>query len=115
MDIGSFDLNRDPESFTSSTEQFFWARAKERHYKAIIAEAEAKVKTGELIAVAEVRRQADQAGRSTRDAVLALPDRVASMLVGRTEREIVVELRRECRELLNSIGNEFDPPEADKS
>ena len=110
-----FNINADPDSFDSPTEQFIWARAKERHYKAIIAEAEAKVKTGELIAVAEVRRQADQAGRSTRDAVLSLPDRVASMLVGRSEREIVTELRRECRGLLNRVANEFEPPETGRS
>ena len=109
------EINRDPDSFDSPTEQFIWARAKERHYKAIIAEAEARKAIGELVEVSLVRQQADQAARAIRDGVLGLPDRVASMLVGRTEREIVVELRRECRQLLNTVVHEYEPPETGRS
>ena len=109
-----FDINADPESFDSPTEKLIWARTKLAIHKAQIAECEARKATGELVEVSLVRKQADAAGRAIRDAILALPDRVASMLVGRTEREIVVELRRECAALLNTVANEFAPPATDK-
>jgi hypothetical protein len=36
---------------------------------------------------------------------MALPERIASLLVGRTEREIMGELRHEIRETLQTISD----------
>ena len=47
---------------------------------------------------------ADFVGRQTRDSFMALPERIASLLVGRTEREIMEELRHEIRETLHAIS-----------
>ena len=46
---------------------------------------------------------ADFVGRLTRDSFMALPERIASLLVVRTEREIMKELRHEIREILQTI------------
>ena len=36
---------------------------------------------------------------------MALPERIVSLLVGRTEREIIEELRHEIRETLQTISD----------
>lgn len=85
---------------------FTKARAKERHHKAIIAEAEAGKVTGRLVEIEQVRWESYRINRMTHDAVMALPERISSILVGRTERQILTELRRECRQLLNTLADE---------
>ena len=48
---------------------------------------------------------ADFVGRLTRDSFMALPERIASLLVDRPEREILKELRHEIRETLQAISD----------
>jgi len=51
-----------------------------RKAKALQAEAETKKMLGELVLVEEVKDTAFREGRRIRDAVLAVPDRLASMV-----------------------------------
>jgi|SaaInlV_100m_DNA_2_1039680.scaffolds.fasta_scaffold10100_2 hypothetical protein len=80
------------------------ARAKEKTHLANLAELREREKRGELIEKTQVMADADFVGRLTRDSFMALPDRVASLLVGRTEHEILQELRREIRDTLQTIS-----------
>jgi hypothetical protein len=48
---------------------------------------------------------ADFVSRLPRDLFIALAERMASLLVGRTEREIMEELRHEIRETLQTISD----------
>ena len=81
------------------------AIAKEKTHLAQIAELKEKKMRGELIDKHQVMADADFVGRLTRDSFMALPERIASLLVGRTEREIMEELRHEIRETLQIISD----------
>ena len=79
------------------------SRAKEKAHQAKIAEMNERKAKKELLDATEVLRQADRAARMVRDSFLAFPDRVASLLVGRTEAEILAELRKEIRSTLKGL------------
>ena len=81
------------------------ARAKEKTHLAHIAELKEKKMRGELIDKYQVMADADFVGRLTRDSFMALPERIASLLVDRPEREITDELRHEIRETLQTISD----------
>ena len=81
------------------------ARAKEKTHLVHIAELKEKKMRDELIDKHQVITDADFVGRLTRDSFMALPERIASLLVGRTEREIMEELRHEIRETLQAISD----------
>ena len=80
------------------------SRAKREAHKAKIAELDERKRKRELLEAADVRREADTAARTVRDAFLALPDRVASMLVGLPEDQILEALRSEVRDTLASLS-----------
>ena len=80
------------------------ARAKREAHNANLAEFEELKKRGELVEAQAVSKQADQAARAVRDAFLAVPDRLASLLVGRTEKQIAAELRKEIRQTLTNVS-----------
>ena len=80
------------------------ARAKRELHNANLAEFEELKKRGELVEAQAVSKQADQAARAVRDAFLAVPDRLASLLVGRTEKQIAAELRKEIRQTLTNVS-----------
>lgn len=83
------------------------SRAKEKAHKAKIAELEERRKRKELLDAKVVRMQADRAARMVRDTFLAFPERVASLLVGRNEADILKELRKEIRATLKGLSNEI--------
>lgn len=82
------------------------SRAKEKTHKAKLAELEERKKKGELIETAVVGKEIDRAARMVRDSLMALPDRVGSLLVGRTETEILIELRKEIKSTLEHLSIE---------
>ena len=86
------------------------SRAKEKAHKAKIAELHEKKVRKELISARDVQIDADRAGRMVRDAFTAMPDRIASLLVGRTEVEILDELRKEVHATLTGLSNEITGP-----
>ena len=83
------------------------SRAKEKAHKAKIAELQEKQTRSELVSAKDVQFQADRAARMVRDAFLAFPDRVASLLIGRTEAEILDELRKEIRATLKGLSDDI--------
>ena len=83
------------------------ARAKKETHNAKLAEIEEMQKLGSLVDSNEVKKRAGTAGRAVRDAFLSLPDRVSSLLVGRTEKEINEELFNEVRLTLEGLSNEI--------
>ena len=80
------------------------SRAKRELHNANLAEIEELKKRGELVEVKQVQKEADRAARAGRDAFTALPERLASILVGRTEQEILTELRSEIRNTLERVS-----------
>ena len=53
----------------------------------------------------QVTAGTDFVSRLPRDSFMALPERIASLLEGRTEREIMEELRHEIRDILQAISD----------
>jgi phage terminase Nu1 subunit (DNA packaging protein) len=80
------------------------ARAKREVHNANLAELDEAFRKGELVESESVKRDADFAARTVRDAFLALPDRLSSLLVGRTEKQINQEIRKEIRTTLEQIS-----------
>ena len=48
------------------------------------------------------------AARTVKNSLLGIPERLASILVGRTEKEILQELRKEISITLKGISDELD-------
>jgi len=85
------------------------ARAKREAANAELAELVLREKENELVEVASVKKEADAAAREVKNAFLALPERISSILVGRTEKEILFELRREVKNTLELVADRVQP------
>jgi phage terminase Nu1 subunit (DNA packaging protein) len=81
-------------------------QARVNHHKANIAAMEERLRAGELVEVAQVKKEAALAGRLMRDSFQALPSRVSAQLVGKTEREIREALDAEIRQTLMQLSAE---------
>lgn len=83
---------RKPETVADASGEskvlYYKARATKETHLAAKAELEEKLLRGQLVEVEKVTKQADVAGRAVRDAFMALPDRLASMLMGRNEKQM---------------------------
>lgn len=89
------------------------ARAVRETYEARLRELDYKVRTGELVPVSEVRILAFNTARRARDLLLAIPDRVSSVVAGLTEasevhRVLTEESRRVCEELSEPLTFKSD-------
>ena len=98
------------EATTDAAILYSKSRAKEKAHKAKIAELEERKARKELVAVRDIRAEADRAGRMVKEAFTAMPDRVASLLVGRSEVEILHELRKEIHATLEGLRDEISGP-----
>ena len=85
------------------------ARAKREAANAELAQLVLREKENQLVEIASVKKEADNAGREVKNAFLALPERIASILVGRTEKEILFELRREVKDTLEMVADRVQP------
>ena len=85
------------------------ARAKRETANAELAELVLREKENELVEVATVKKEADSAAREVKNAFLAFPERISSILVGRTEKEILGELRREVKQTLELVADRVRP------
>lgn len=83
------------------------ARAKKETHNAKIAEMEEARLAGNLLDRRDVEAQADRAARIVKNSFLALPERLASVLVGRSEKDILMELKKEIDSTLRIISNEL--------
>lgn len=82
------------------------SRARREHYQAEKARLEALQGRGELIPASDVKRQAFDLGRAIRDALMTIPDRLASELAATTDaRETHRLLSDEIRVALRSLSD----------
>jgi hypothetical protein len=84
--------------------EFKAAQAKREAARAELAEIELAEKRRDLLPIAEVKADADRQARIVRDTLLALPDRVAALLIGLDERQMAQVLRAEVRAALQHIS-----------
>lgn len=68
------------------------SRERREHYQAEKARLEALQGRGELVAVAEVRKTAQELGQALRDNVMGVPNRIAGMLAATTDAGEVTRL-----------------------
>lgn len=81
----------------------------EAAYKAQLARLEYEEKSGDLISTEAVRKQAFKLARLTRDAMLAIPDRVSAEIAGITDAfEIHKKLMAEIRMAINEVSKEVE-------
>lgn len=80
------------------------ARLRKEIALASLRELEVQQKRGELIPITQSDANADLAARVVRDTFLALPDRVAALLLGQDERQIAMILRAEIRLALERVA-----------
>jgi hypothetical protein len=105
MDLGGSETISGP----SSASGYAKARAARELYQAQLAKLELDRRRGELVSADEVRLAAFQLARKTRDQLLALPERVASILAAVDDpdqvRQILDdEIERICLELSGDEG-----------
>lgn len=78
-------------------------------YQARLAQIEYEQKSGQLVDADDVKKAAFKAARVTRDAILAIPDRVAAQFAGMTDpytihSTLTQELRGAIEEITKELG-----------
>ena len=68
------------------------SRARREHYQAELAKLQVTQQRGELVPADEVKRAAFQVGRSVREALSNLADRLSHQLAGETDPAVIHEL-----------------------
>jgi hypothetical protein len=82
---------------------------KEKHYKALMAEIEYQIEVGALVRKADNDKAIFNFHRSIRDRLLNIPDRIAAVLAGETDREKVHGiLSKELRQALTELASEAE-------
>jgi len=84
------DRGEPTEEATQSSYQL--ARARREHFNAKIAELNYQMRAGRLVDADEVTRAAFKTARAVREAMLNIPDRLASQLAGETDARRVHDL-----------------------
>ena len=80
------------------------SRARREHYLAEKARLEVSQQRGELVSAADVKAAAFKKGRTVRDSIMAIPDRLAAQLAGITDpRQVHTLLSEELRVALRSL------------
>ncbi|GAN33718.1 MAG: hypothetical protein DYG83_10300 [Candidatus Brocadia sp. AMX2] len=96
------------------------ARAEKELWRAKTVKLNYERLGGSLVSAAEVKKAAFQAARMTRDAILAVPDRVASLLAGEISTSGKIDktrvheiLGKELRQALENLSNNLNQPEVE--
>ena len=80
------------------------SKARREHYLAEKARMEVQTMQGELVSAADVKAAAFKKGRTVRDSIMAIPDRLAAQLAGITDpRQVHTLLSEELRVALRSL------------
>jgi len=86
---------------------FQTARTVQAGYKAKLTQLEYEMAAGRVVDKAEVKSTVFVAGRTARDALLAIPKRMAALLAAETDRaKVELMLRRELMQALTSLADE---------
>lgn len=102
IEVG-IDPNRPPSLAESKT--------LEAAYKARLAQIEYEEKSAKLVDAEKVKKEAFRVARITRDAMLAIPDRLSAELAGVTEpfivhQKMMSEIRAAIEEVSKACGDE---------
>ena len=65
------------------------SRARREHYQAELAKLQVALQRGELVPADEIKKQAFQVGRSVREALANLADRLSHQLAGETDAMVI--------------------------
>ena len=80
------------------------SRARREHYQAELAKLQVTQQRGDLVPADEVKKDAFQVGRSIREALANLADRLSHQLAGETDPTVIHEvLTREHRDALLAL------------
>lgn len=83
------------------------SRARREHYQAELAKLQVATQRRELVPVEEVKKDAFQIGRSVREALANLADRLSHQLAGETDPAVIHQLlSEEHRDALSAIAAE---------
>jgi hypothetical protein len=81
------------------------SRARREHYQAELAKLQVTQQRGDLVPVEDVKKDAFQVGRSIREALSNLADRLSHQLAGETDPTVIHEvLTREHRDALMALA-----------
>ena len=81
------------------------SRARREHYQAELAKLQVTQQRGDLVPVEDVKKDAFQVGRSIREALANLADRLSHQLAGETDPTVIHEvLTREHRDALLALA-----------
>ena len=88
---------------------FAQARTVEMVFRAKLRKLEYEARQGEMIKAEVVRRSMADAGRTIRDGILGLPDRLATVLAAESDaKKIHVTLKTELSRELEALANAID-------
>ena len=83
--------------------------ARKEHYKSLLAEIEYQIETGALVRKADNDKAVFNFHRTIRDRLLNIPDRIAAVLAGESDREKVHGiLSKELRQALTELADEAE-------
>jgi len=83
------------------------ARTKRERYQAELARLEFEEKAGQLVDVNKIRREYFKQARNARDNLLNIPDRLAPMLIGRSDiHEVRMLMLQEIHKICESLAAE---------
>lgn len=98
--------NIDGELKPVGTETLAASKAKREAFLAELARLEYEQKSGELVAVDDVKKEAFKIARIVRDSILNIPDRLAAELAAETNQfRVHTRLTEELRKALEALGN----------
>lgn len=110
-DIQTLVLDLPPDA-DPALKSFAEAQARERHFKAKLAELEYEERIGKLVEKEKVEAESFRLGRIVRDSILNIPSRLAGILAAEGDQRKVHDLlEKELRQALESLSVD-DPTRA---
>ena len=99
-------LGQGPYGITGpAIKSFAEAQARERHFKAKLAELEYEERAGKLVEVEKVEAEAFRIGQQVRDAILNVPSRLSGIVAAESDQRKVHDLlERELRQALEALA-----------
>lgn len=92
------------EAADSDAPDYALARARREEAEACLAEDRLRIQRGELVVVAELRKELAKHMITARDAYLALPARMAPVVFGKSIHQIQTLLDAEIRHTMNTLA-----------
>ena len=108
------ELPADPDEGADVVGPLGEAQAKERHFKALMAELEYRKRIGELVERSAVEAEAFRIGRQVRDTQKNIPARLCDILAAETDKRKIyeileAEITKSHKALALDEGDELEP------